>query len=207
MRAGVAGTSIVAIGLALAGCDSEPPTSAATPEPISTSTEAGPTRMSPGSGVLLPENSLDQHVDEPLPTADAGADRPTAEPSPELDEPDDDSGPNLDPDAEADEICRQASNALRAPPTADARGLRALASSFQMAVSAGGNWPTTNIRLTTVRSEASSVAWALNDAARIAEDLKRARDFPELISAVTEHDLDTALQRADTAIGRLNTHC
>lgn len=207
MRAGIAGTSIVAIGLALAGCDSEPPTSAATPEPISTSTEAGPTRVSPGSGVLLPEDSLDQHVDEPLPTADAGADRPVAEPPPELHEPDDDSGPDLHPDAEADEICRQASNALMAPPTADARGLHALASSFRTAVSAGGNRPTTNIRLTAVRGEASSAARALGDAARIAEDLERARDFPEMISAVTEHDLDTALQRADSAIGRLDTHC
>lgn len=207
MRAGVAGTSIVAIALALAGCDSEPSESATTPEPASTLTEPGPTRVSPGSGVLLPESSLDQRADEPLPTADAGADRPTVEPAPELHKPDDDSGPALDPDAEADEVCRQARTALMAPPTADARGLRALASSFRLAVSAGGNWPTTNIRLTTVRSEASSAARALDDAARIAEDLDRARDFPELISVVTEHDLDAALRQASSAIGRLDTHC
>jgi hypothetical protein len=39
------------------------------------------------------------------------------------------------------------------------------------------------------------------------EDLERERYFPEVIPPTTEHDLKTAAEQADSAIGRLETHC
>ncbi|WP_277207598.1 hypothetical protein [Isoptericola croceus] len=104
-------------------------------------------------------------------------------------------------------ICDDVTRALRHAYIEDAQDLRSLS----MAVSAtGGNrgvGPTIDQELVEVRARAQSLALALGDAARIAEQVELTESVPEASSVVGWRDLDDALQRIDVAIVNLRSVC